>query len=169
MTTAEKTCFKCERVLPLDQFYAHPQMADGHVNKCKECNKADVRANRAANHDYYVWYDRIRSNEPHRVAAREAYSKLQKNREMSARRSAEWSKRNSEKRRAHLLVRRAVLRGILVRQPCEQCGDEKSQAHHDDYSKPLVVRWLCAKHHGEHHRAERWFGDEVPTGVDVSA
>lgn len=39
--------------------------------------------------------------------------------------------------------------GRLVRKPCEACGSEKSQAHHDDYSKPLDVRWFCFKHHRE--------------------
>ena len=42
----KKKCFKCERTLPVEQFYKHPQMADGRVGKCKECNKADVRGNR---------------------------------------------------------------------------------------------------------------------------
>jgi ribosomal protein S27AE len=37
---------------------------------------------------------------------------------------------------------------------CSKCG-AKAQAHHDDYKKPLDVRWLCPKHHGEHHRNVR--------------
>lgn len=38
-------------------------------------------------------------------------------------------------------------RGKLVKQPCEVCGSPESQMHHDDYSKPLEVRWLCRRHH----------------------
>lgn len=41
----EKKCFKCGLILPINSFYKHPQMNDGHVNKCKECNKKDVREN----------------------------------------------------------------------------------------------------------------------------
>ena len=40
---------------------------------------------------------------------------------------------------------------VLDPQPCEVCG-ESAQRHHDDYSKPLEVRWLCTRHHGEVHR-----------------
>lgn len=47
---------------------------------------------------------------------------------------------------------RAINQGILIKQPCEKCGKVKVDAHHDDYSKPLDVRWLCRKHHLEHHR-----------------
>ena len=48
---------------------------------------------------------------------------------------------------------RKIRQGILVRLPCEKCGtNEDVQAHHDDYYKPLDIRWLCRKHHREHHR-----------------
>jgi hypothetical protein len=35
--------------------------------------------------------------------------------------------------------------------PCEVCGDPQTHAHHDDYSKPLDVRWFCPRHHREEH------------------
>lgn len=62
--------------------------------------------------------------------------------------------------RAHNIVEKAVQRGVLVPQPCEVCGANgvmadgrrDVQAHHDDYSKPLYVRWLCQRHHHEWHK-----------------
>jgi hypothetical protein len=45
----------------------------------------------------------------------------------------------------------AIKRGDLVRGPCEVCGTAKTVAHHDDYEKPLEVRWLCHSHHHEAH------------------
>ena len=42
--------------------------------------------------------------------------------------------------------------GILIKQPCEVCGtNEEVEAHHDDYYKPLDIRWLCRGHHLDHH------------------
>ena len=48
------------------------------------------------------------------------------------------------------MVLNAIRDGKMERLSCEVCG-AKAQAHHDDYSKPLDVRWLCFKHHREHH------------------
>lgn len=46
-----------------------------------------------------------------------------------------------------------ISEGILIKLPCEVCGAvEKVEAHHDDYMKPLDVRWLCRTHHREHHK-----------------
>jgi RecA-family ATPase len=73
------------------------------------------------------------------------------------------AKRNYEKRRtydkardktkvlARNLVRTHIARGKLHRQPCEVCG-ALAHAHHEDYSRPLEVRWLCAVHHAKEHR-----------------
>lgn len=66
-----------------------------------------------------------------------------------------WRRRNPEKYRAQNAVNNAIRDGKLERGPCEQAGSECSArvtAHHDDYAKPLVVRWLCTFHHGLVHR-----------------
>lgn len=71
---------------------------------------------------------------------------------------AEWyeKKKNDpfflKQRRARHLVESAIIRGELKRQPCEACGKLPSEAHHDDYDKPLQVRWLCRSHHMKHDR-----------------
>ena len=58
----------------------------------------------------------------------------------------------AEHHKARIQTNHAIKAGRLVRQPCEVCGaDDKVHAHHDDYSKPLDVRWLCPEHHREHH------------------
>ena len=57
-----------------------------------------------------------------------------------------------EKIRARQMVGQALYYGTLMRKPCEVCGIKKVDAHHDDYKKPLKVRWLCDKHHKELHK-----------------
>lgn len=51
-----------------------------------------------------------------------------------------------------IAANKAARMGVLVKLPCRVCGDANVQAHHADYNKPLVVVWLCVKHHKELHR-----------------
>lgn len=62
-------------------------------------------------------------------------------------RQANWRRANPEKYLAHVAVQRALATGTLVKAPCEVCGSKAVDAHHDDYRKPLDVRWLCRRHH----------------------
>lgn len=62
---------------------------------------------------------------------------------------------NPQKVRAHIAVHSAVKRGTIQKMPCEVCGELQVQAHHDDYSKPLHVRWLCKPHHIQADNARR--------------
>lgn len=57
-----------------------------------------------------------------------------------------------KKRIAHSYVAKALKDGILIKMACFVCGEMNTDAHHDDYMKPLDVRWLCRKHHAEHHK-----------------
>ena len=133
MTTTEKTCFKCNKTLPLEEFYKHKAMADGHLNKCKECAKKDVDAHRLLNIEKIRAYDRLRGN-------RQGYSYIK-----------EYRAANDEKYKAHGIVSRAVKAGKLIKHPCFICGCEKTEAHHPDYSSPLDVVWLCPAHHKQTH------------------
>lgn len=61
-------------------------------------------------------------------------------------------------------VHRAIKAGRLVRPDrCERCGEDPGkakdgrplvQAHHEDYSRPLEVRWLCTLCHALEHRKQ---------------
>ena len=57
-----------------------------------------------------------------------------------------------EKKMARNMVGIRLQRGTLQRQPCERCGTPNAQAHHEDYSRPLDITWLCKEHHAERHR-----------------
>lgn len=43
-------------------------------------------------------------------------------------------------------------RGKLTKKLCEVCGAESTEMHHDDYDKPLDVRWFCRAHHLKLHK-----------------
>lgn len=64
-----------------------------------------------------------------------------------------WRKRYPKRYLAHLTVQNAMRLGLIKRKPCEVCGDPKTDAHHDSYSSDrlLDVRFLCRRHHKQHH------------------
>ncbi len=137
-----KRCTGCDERLPLGEFYRHPAALDGHAGKCKSCTRAAVRANYSKHREQYREYERARFQEPER----RAYANAQ---------SAKYCRENPGKSRARWAVNNAIRDGRLFRRPCEVCGASAAEAHHDDYAKPLDVRWLCKKHHHEHHSRER--------------
>jgi len=126
-------------------------MADGRLNKCKDCTKDDVRAHRAANIERIREYDRQRGQHPGRKEAnrKRAHKYAHKKSEYMKR----YMDRSPEKYRARNIVNAAIRDGKLKPSPCVRCGFALGvQAHHEDYSKPLDVMWLCTKCHGERHR-----------------
>lgn len=58
-----------------------------------------------------------------------------------------WTQKNKYKRSASRQLRYAVNSGKVRKEPCKICGNLISEGHHEDYSKPLEVIWLCHKHH----------------------
>jgi hypothetical protein len=113
-------------------------MADGHLNKCKECTKTDVKIHRKEN-DSVREYDRKRGN-------RQTKEDIQR-----------YRSENPNKYAAHLYINNRVRNGSIVKpSTCESCGETGTSkkgihGHHDDYAKPHIVRWLCAKCHHRWH------------------
>lgn len=136
-----KECFKCGAEKPLTDFYKHSRMKDGHLNKCKECTKRDVRDRRfdPEKREAVLEYDRSRGSR------------------QNPERNKEYRKRWPEKRKAQNAVNNAVRDGRLHKPDhCETCGTSdfrQLEGHHDDYSKPLDVRWLCSACHSQWHAA----------------
>lgn len=127
-----KTCRKCGRSA---EHYASITTA------CKECWKLQVKANRKEKAEYYREFDRKRSKTPKRKA-------------VSVRRTREMRRRVPGLMKAHNALFRAISNGIIVRPDhCSRCLIScVPQGHHDDYSKPLEVMWLCPICHAQRHK-----------------
>lgn len=130
-----KTCFKCNIKKPLTDFYKHKMMLDGHLNKCKQCAKNDIFNHRhfSDQREKILAYDRARGN-------RQSYDYFVK-----------YNEKYPKKYKAKSQVNNALRSKKLLKEPCEICGKTKVHGHHDDYDKPLKVRWLCAEHHRQWH------------------
>lgn len=134
----EKKCFKCGITKVISEFYVHKMMLDGHLNKCKECTKLDVKT------AYYLDHEKSKERERKRVRNYTA--------------KAEYGKRYKEtfpmKRKAQYLVSNAIRDGRMSKgKECEICeAKERIHAHHNDYAKPLDVRWLCCTCHFKWHK-----------------
>ena len=138
-----KVCFKCEEEKDLSEFYKQSGMANGHLGKCKECTKTDVRVNRAMRLEQYQEYDQRRGQTAKRKA-----QKLEWVRSYRARYPIRH--KVSNKFNYALKIGRIVPPDV-----CEKCGEtgEKIVGHHDvyDLENPLDVQWLCHSCHRRLH------------------
>ena len=129
-----KKCIACKATRPLSEYYKHKQMADVHLNKCKDCCKSQERERRAGPSG-----ERIR-----------AYDRARGSRQTAEYRKS-YRAKSPNKYKAQTKVSNAKRDGKILRAPCEVCGEQNTHAHHDDYLKPLEIRWLCPLHHSRWH------------------
>lgn len=130
-TTDERKCCVCKEVKSEEDFYLSTRY--GRQAQCKACHRQTNRKHKQENSELYKHY------------SREHY---RKNKQQYKVRDRRYSK---NKANAVSAVFYAIKKGKLTRKPCEVCGAEKADAHHDDYAKPLEVRWLCRSHHVQWH------------------
>lgn len=152
-----KKCFKCKKSKDLSCFYKHSGMFDGYLGKCKECTKKDSISHRESKKEYYKSYDRYRALLPHRIMARQVYQNSHEAMKKRLIGIKKWQSNNPEKRKAQIALNNAIRDEKIFKNPCELCGSiKKIHGHHDDYSKPLKVNWLCARHHLSVHLVDKF-------------
>ena len=137
-----KTCTACSQPKALEEFYHQKGNLDGRAGKCKVCVKAYMSRRYWENREEMIARDRERNKR--RKPYLSGRTKLRRD-------------RHPLQATANNAVSNALRDGRLSRQPCEKCGTtERVEGHHEDYSKPLAVNWLCRKHHLEHHGKIAW-------------
>ena len=149
-----KVCKECNSEKDLSAFYKHPQMQDGHLNKCIECVKKIVKKHRDLNIEKIKAYDRERAKTPERMAKHREYARSEKGKLSHKKALDNYKKRYPLKYASRVITGNAIRSGKLIRASnCSECGSkEKIEGHHDDYTKPLEVRWLCEKCHKNWHK-----------------
>ena len=149
----QKKCFKGGDTKPLIEFYKHREMADGHLNKCKDCTKADVSRHREENIERITEYELKRARDPERQAKQRMYNKVCR-------------ERHPDRKAARTILGNAIGRGKIDRPSvCSEWGEPGYiEAHHHDYTKPLDVVWLCFRCHLSAHGKVAYVSSRFNTG-----
>lgn len=133
-------CGRCSEWKTADLYYPDRRTPNGLKSQCKACHSECTI--------------RTRDKENHRTKRREHAARSHAADPEKYR--AAWRKRPPKKGpkvHARQLVHLALRKGLITRpQLCEDCQQRKRiTAHHEDYSKPLEVKWLCFLCHARRH------------------
>jgi hypothetical protein len=153
MNSKNKICKVCKTIKPIVDFYKHKQMLGGRLNICKKCHNLNAKINRLKNLERHREYDRKRRTSKKRILQKKSYYQSEKGKTLAAKFRKLYRKNNPDKTKAHWTVSNAIRSGKITKKPCHACGKRQAHAHHDDYSRPLDVVWLCPKHHFERHKS----------------
>jgi hypothetical protein len=135
-----KKCRACGEDKPLTCYWADANNKDGTRAVCSSCASDRQRRERLERKEEW----RLRHSK-YRAARLEHFRDKAKRYYLDHRLESSVRMRCSH----------AIRSGKMARGSCEVCGVPNADAHHDDYSKPFSVRWLCRSHHIEWHHHNR--------------
>jgi len=119
-----KQCSKCGIEKKEEKFNKQCNGKNGLRASCRDCTRKE--------HKIY--------NQTHKTNNANMYKSIKK-----------YKMNNPEKIRAQNLLEYAVKKGRVKKERCKMCNAVNTEGHHDDYSKPYEVDWLCRQHHKERH------------------
>ena len=131
-------------------------MADGRLNKCCECVKKSVKERTDVLKKDPLWL----SKERERCRLKQNKRRLMGLEVVTQKYKLKWRARNKDKVKAQAMAYR-----FIKSKPdsCQKCGKKncRLERHHEDYSKPLEIIWLCCDCHGKTRRKDEYF-DIIP-------
>jgi len=94
---------------------------------------------------------RIKTNKTREYDKEYQAKRRAENPEWKAEQNRLYKLNNPEKCKAQDIINHHIRKGEIERLSCEVCGRQDTHAHHEDYSKPLEVIWLCPSCHKKWH------------------
>ncbi len=149
----EKRCTRCAETKPISEFY-RLKKTGYYVPTCKYCHAAmyKVYSNTPGFLERRRAYERARIESGYHV---EYYHRPEVRKRILARqKEAFYDHKKRIKRMARWYASNCLRDGKIKREPCAECGKEQSQMHHSDYTKPLLIVWLCSACHAKLMRKE---------------
>lgn len=161
-------CKVCSSADCADYYHRNREKVDQKNREWKAGNVERVRKYQRDRHRHQMEYNE--AYRTHYLAYQRGLSKQQweeiksdperlaEYRESAVKRTMKWQKENPEKYRAHQILRKAIINGEIEKGIiCEDCGyedlvEDDLVGHHEDYTKPLEVIWLCGPCHRVRHR-----------------
>lgn len=146
-----KHCRQCGTDKPTSMFSIRSNTKSGLQSECKQCMSARYHADRDAirKRQKLNWNGYSIANADKLIEKSRDYRNRTKAKQSEYRN--EYRKRFAPKIQAKNMVQLLLAKGGLTKMPCEICSAPVTDAHHDDYAKPLEVRWLCRRHHAIWH------------------
>lgn len=129
-------CSRCKQAKDSKEFYKDKRRKTGLYSSCKRCHQ-----------DHWASPNKLSFQT--RASCMKEWKR--KNRDKYREIMARWKEKSKEKISAHQKIYRELRMGRISKEPCVDCGSMNVHAHHEDYSKPMSVIWLCAKHHKQRH------------------
>jgi hypothetical protein len=134
-----KQCTSCKQHKPNSNFQKRAASKDGLTASCKECLKERDK-------------NRYSKERDRRIKMHKTYMQTAAGKNAHKLAIKKWQGKHPRRRAANITLNNAIHTGKVQKHPCWVCG-EKAEAHHPDYSEPLLVVWLCRPHHMAAHNA----------------